>query len=174
MDDEDNQQDPPPGTFANEPASTKPSQAPAPVVLKQNFPNAPQVTTPSKPKVQSTNADQYTTERNVEQSAFPTSTTNPVKSVDQRIVSVRAKFFKNYLNESISTLAKFIIVKVREADPSMSVIPASSSTNDEIDNEEVFPEDDDGAKKYMTGLFQNHWVKKFTLRFKVIKKVSTI
>jgi len=120
MDDEDNQQDPPPGTFANEPASTKPSQAPAPVVLKQNFPNAPQVTTPSKPKVQSTNADQYTTERNVEQSAFPTSTTNPVKSVDQRIVSVRAKFFKNYLNESISTLAKFIIVKVREADPYVS------------------------------------------------------
>ena len=78
------------------------------------------------------------------------------------------------MNESISTLAKFIITKVREADPAMSLIPATNSTNDEIDNEEVFPEDDDGAKKYMTGLFQNNWVKKFTLRFKVIKTLTCI
>ena len=163
------------GTFKDEPPSTQPSQAPPPVVVKQNFPDAPQVATPQKPKVQSTHADRFTSDRDVRNGAFPNSNAkNTVKEVQQRIVSVRAKFFKNYLNESLSTLAKLIIIKVREADPSMSLLPIENSTNDEIDNEESFPDDDDGAKKYMSSLFQNNWVKKFTLRFKVMKTLTCV
>ena len=68
-----NMDDPPPGTFSDEPASTTPSQAPPPVVVKQHFPNSPAVTRPSKPKVQSTHADRYTSTKDVSKSAFPNS-----------------------------------------------------------------------------------------------------
>ena len=59
---------------------------------------------------------------------------NDVKTVDQRIVSVRAKFFKNYVNESISSLAKLVIIRVRTGDPSMILVPVSPDTNDDIDH----------------------------------------
>ena len=175
LDVDEEMSDPPDGTFSNEPPGTKPSEAPDPVVVRQHFPNDPPVTTPSKPKIQSTHADRFTVNKNIDASAFPNADKkNSVKEVQQRVVSVRAKFFKNYLNASLSDLAKTIIIKVREADPSMILVPKSDSTNDEIDNEDSFPTDDDGAKKYMTSLFQNNWVKKFTLQFRVLKTLTCI
>ena len=61
--DTDSIENPPPGTFENEPASEKPSQVPNPIVFKKYFPDAPPVQTPNKPKIQSTHADRYTTKK---------------------------------------------------------------------------------------------------------------
>lgn len=134
------------------------------------------VTPPRTPKIQSTNVNRYTSEKHGQkESVFPPKKgRNKNMVMEQYIISIRSKFYRDYAKMSLSALASYMISLVREVDGSMLVLSLSDNVNDEIDNENLFPEDNEGAQKYLAEVSVDQWCTKFMLRCKVTASTKTI
>ena len=133
---------------------------------------------PRTPKVQSTNVTEYTSEKREQpDSVFPQPLReNKTAGFNQTLISIRAKFYREFAKLSLSALARICISLVREVDGSMLVLALTENADEEIDNENTFPSDDEGARKYLAEISSDKWCTKFMLRFKIstsIKSVST-
>ena len=133
---------------------------------------------PRTPKVQSTNINAYTSEkRGQSNSVFPQLLSeNKTAGFNQTLISIRAKFYREFAKLSLSELARIFISLVREVDGSMFVLALTQNVDEEIDSENLFPSDDEGARKYLAEISIDKWCTKFMIRFKVstsIKSIST-
>ena len=170
-------------TQANPPMNDTPSNNEKPTAHFVQEPSKPAlphsthpVTPPRTPKIQSTNVNKYTSEkRGNNNSVFPQKQhESKTASFEQYIISIRAKFYREYAKLSISELAQICISLVREVDGSMLVLALSGDIDEEIDNENLFPNDDDGARKYLAEISEEKWCKKFLLRCKVSASTKSI
>ena len=131
---------------------------------------------PRTPKVHSTNVNKYTSEkRGQSDSVFPQPfSENNTAGFNQTLISIRAKFYREFAKLSLSELARICITLVREVDGSMTVLPLTENVDEEIDNENLFPSDDDGANKYLAEVHSDRWCTKFMIRFKISTSIKSV
>lgn len=131
---------------------------------------------PRTPKVQSTNVNKYTSEkRGQSDSVFPQPfRENNTAGFNQTLISIRAKFYREFAKLSLSELARICITLVREVDGSMTVLPLTENVDEEIDNENLFPSDSDGANKYLAEVHSDRWCTKFMIRFKISTSIKSV
>ena len=100
----------------------------------------------------------------------------PVQTTSKKEITCRFKIRIEGGTCNLPLLVKQVVKLYRGVDSSLSVLPIESPYEDEyiLDNEELIPETEDALKKWVTYVISHHERVHFTMRFSIMKSLSSI